>query len=179
MSLPVPAGAASRRTCAWADAGPATASATAEAAETARVLRSRLTGESFLLDGPQAGPPELLLSRCGLRRTTHACTGSVEGLCERHCRTGNAFCQVSVRKRYRSCTVFGMADGPLLRIGELSKRTSASPELLRAWERRYGLLSPARSSGGLRLYASADVARVRLMQQPLAQGLAAGEAAAA
>jgi DNA-binding transcriptional MerR regulator len=66
-----------------------------------------------------------------------------------------------------------------LRIGELSKRTGVSAELLRAWERRYGLLRPARSSGGLRLYAAADVERVRLMQQQLAEGLAAAEAAAA
>jgi MerR family transcriptional regulator, light-induced transcriptional regulator len=72
-----------------------------------------------------------------------------------------------------------MANGPLLRIGELSKRTGVSVELLRAWERRYGLLRPARSSGGLRLYASADVERVQRMQQHLADGLAAAEAAAA
>lgn len=65
-----------------------------------------------------------------------------------------------------------------LRIGELSKRAGVSPELLRAWERRYGLLRPARSAGGLRLYSHADVGRVALMQQHLAQGLAAAEAAA-
>jgi DNA-binding transcriptional MerR regulator len=65
-----------------------------------------------------------------------------------------------------------------LRIGELSKRVGVSPELLRAWERRYGLLRPARSAGGLRLYSPADVERVALMQQHLAQGMAAAEAAA-
>jgi DNA-binding transcriptional MerR regulator len=67
--------------------------------------------------------------------------------------------------------------GPL-RIGELSKRVGVSPELLRAWERRYGLLRPTRSAGGLRLYSPADVERVRRMQQHLADGLAAAEAAA-
>jgi DNA-binding transcriptional MerR regulator len=72
-----------------------------------------------------------------------------------------------------------MASSPLLRIGELSKRTGVSPELLRAWERRYGLLRPTRSAGGLRLYADADVERVRVMQRHLAEGLAAAEAAAA
>ena len=66
----------------------------------------------------------------------------------------------------------------VLRIGELSKRVGASPELLRAWERRYGLLQPARSTGGLRLYSPADVDRVTLMQQHLAAGIAAAEAAA-
>jgi MerR family transcriptional regulator, light-induced transcriptional regulator len=66
----------------------------------------------------------------------------------------------------------------MLRIGELSKRSGVSPELLRAWERRYGLLQPERSAGGLRLYSPADLDRVRLMQQHLAAGLAAAEAAA-
>jgi DNA-binding transcriptional MerR regulator/methylmalonyl-CoA mutase cobalamin-binding subunit len=67
----------------------------------------------------------------------------------------------------------------LLRIGELSRRSGVSPELLRAWERRYGLLEPTRSAGGLRLYSAADLDRVRAMQQHLAQGLAAAEAALA
>jgi DNA-binding transcriptional MerR regulator len=66
----------------------------------------------------------------------------------------------------------------VLRIGELSKRTGVSPELLRAWERRYGLLQPLRSAGGLRLYSRADVERVGVMQGHLADGLAAAEAAA-
>jgi MerR family transcriptional regulator, light-induced transcriptional regulator len=66
----------------------------------------------------------------------------------------------------------------VLRIGELSKRVGVSPELLRAWERRYGLLRPARSGGGLRLYSPADVERVVVMQRHLAAGLAAAEAAA-
>jgi DNA-binding transcriptional MerR regulator len=65
----------------------------------------------------------------------------------------------------------------LLRIGELSKRSGVSPELLRAWERRYGLLRPMRSSGGLRLYSPADLERVLEMQRHLAAGIAAAEAA--
>src|SRR5580765_1717232 len=65
-----------------------------------------------------------------------------------------------------------------LRIGELSKRSGVSPELLRAWEHRYGLLEPVRTAGGLRLYSLDDLARVRLMQQHLSAGLAAAEAAA-
>ena len=69
------------------------------------------------------------------------------------------------------------ADG-LLRIGELSKRAGVSPGLLRAWERRYGLLHPTRSEGGLRLYSQDDLERVRRMRRHLAEGLAAAEAAA-
>jgi MerR family transcriptional regulator, light-induced transcriptional regulator len=64
------------------------------------------------------------------------------------------------------------------RIGELSRRTGVSPELLRAWERRYGLLKPSRSPGGLRLYTNDDLARIRRMQRHLADGFAAAEAAA-
>ena len=66
----------------------------------------------------------------------------------------------------------------VLRIGELSKRSGVSPELLRAWERRYELLQPTRSPGGLRLYSLEDLERVRLMRQHIDGGLAAAEAAA-
>jgi DNA-binding transcriptional MerR regulator len=70
-----------------------------------------------------------------------------------------------------------MTDVGLLRIGELSRRSGVTPELLRAWERRYGLLRPTRSSGGLRLYSGDDLERVRAMKRHLASGIAAAEAA--
>jgi DNA-binding transcriptional MerR regulator len=71
-----------------------------------------------------------------------------------------------------------MADDAHLRIGELSRRSGVSVELLRAWERRYGLLRPQRSAGGLRLYSTGDLERVRAMQWHMREGLAAREAAA-
>ena len=64
-----------------------------------------------------------------------------------------------------------------LRIGELSRRVGVSPELLRAWERRYGLLNPVRTKGGLRLYSAEDERRVRAMQAHIHGGLSAAEAA--
>jgi MerR family transcriptional regulator, light-induced transcriptional regulator len=67
----------------------------------------------------------------------------------------------------------------LLRIGELSRRVGVSEHLLRIWERRYGLLKPARSPGGFRLYSEADADRVRRMQAYLTRGLSAAEAARA
>jgi DNA-binding transcriptional MerR regulator len=70
-----------------------------------------------------------------------------------------------------------MDAGGYLRIGELSRRVGVSPELLRAWELRYGLLRPKRSRGGFRLYTEADEARVRLMREYQEQGLSAAEAA--
>jgi len=70
-----------------------------------------------------------------------------------------------------------MAEGPRLRIGELSRRVGVSPELLRAWETRYGLLRPDRSEGGLRLFSQEDERRVHLMRRHIASGLSASEAA--
>jgi|AntDryMetagUQ889_1029465.scaffolds.fasta_scaffold04870_3 DNA-binding transcriptional MerR regulator len=70
-----------------------------------------------------------------------------------------------------------MAEGGRLRIGELSRRVGVSPELLRAWETRYGLVDPERTPGGLRLYSSEDERRVREMRRQIATGLSAAEAA--
>lgn len=70
-----------------------------------------------------------------------------------------------------------MADTPRLRIGEFSRRVGVSPELLRAWEKRYGLLRPERTLGRLRLYSEQDERQVRLMLEHLAAGMPASEAA--
>jgi len=80
--------------------------------------------------------------------------------------------------RERSRPEHPMAD-ELLRIGELSRRVGVPVELLRAWERRYGLLSPARTAGGFRLYSADDVGRVLTMRANLDRGLSAAEAARA
>jgi DNA-binding transcriptional MerR regulator len=69
------------------------------------------------------------------------------------------------------------ADAGYLRIGQLAKCTGVSPELLRAWEQRYGLLQPTRTAGGFRLYSAADEARVQRMQGLVSGGLAAAQAA--
>ena len=68
-------------------------------------------------------------------------------------------------------------DARALRIGEFARRTGVSPELLRAWERRYGLLQPIRTEGGFRLYTAEDAERVARMRRGLDEGLSAAEAA--
>lgn len=70
-----------------------------------------------------------------------------------------------------------MVDSPRLRIGEFSRRVGVSPELLRAWETRYGLVCPERTGGRLRLYSEQDERQVRLMLENLAAGMPASEAA--
>jgi DNA-binding transcriptional MerR regulator len=64
-----------------------------------------------------------------------------------------------------------------LRIGELSYRVGLSADVLRVWERRYGLLDPERSPGGYRLYSERDERRVRLVQERLRAGMSPAEAA--
>lgn len=66
---------------------------------------------------------------------------------------------------------------PRLRIGALSRRVGVSPELLRAWESRYGLPRPVRTDGGFRLYSAADEERVRSMRRHTESGVPAAEAA--
>ena len=48
--------------------------------------------------------------------------------------------------------------GTGLRIGELSRRVGVSPEVLRAWERRYGVPHPHRTLTGRRVYTDRDIA---------------------
>ncbi|MBM6403068.1 MerR family transcriptional regulator [Phycicoccus sp. CSK15P-2] len=66
---------------------------------------------------------------------------------------------------------------PSMRIGELAARTGVSTHVLRAWESRYGLLSPSRSPGGYRLYGADDERRVREVLGLRDQGVSAMEAA--
>ncbi|MCC5947725.1 MAG: MerR family transcriptional regulator [Nitriliruptoraceae bacterium] len=68
-------------------------------------------------------------------------------------------------------------DRSVLRIGEVSRRTGVAVPTLRAWERRYGLLDPARTDGGHRLYSEDDISHVRAMQRLLDEGWSAAAAA--
>ena len=50
-------------------------------------------------------------------------------------------------------------------IGVVADRTGLSPDVLRVWERRYGVVEPQRSAGGQRLYSDADVERLALLHR--------------
>lgn len=54
-----------------------------------------------------------------------------------------------------------------------------SPELLRAWETRYGVPVPERTSGGLRVYPESELERLRAMRDLVEEGMAPAEAARA
>ena len=65
------------------------------------------------------------------------------------------------------------------RIRTVSQLTGVSTATLRAWERRYGVPTPARTASAYRLYSEADVALIKRMSDLVKQGVAAAEAARA
>jgi methanogenic corrinoid protein MtbC1 len=67
---------------------------------------------------------------------------------------------------------------PTLNIAALTQRTGVPADTIRKWEQRYGVLSPARTSGGQRRYTEIDVARVEWLKARLHEGYRIGEAAA-
>ncbi|MGH8418259.1 MAG: MerR family transcriptional regulator [Pseudomonas sp.] len=63
-------------------------------------------------------------------------------------------------------------DDEWLPIREVSRLTGVNSVTLRAWERRYGLITPTRTDGGHRLYTQADVETVRSILMWTERGVA-------
>jgi len=66
---------------------------------------------------------------------------------------------------------------PLYRIHRFSKLTGLSPHVIRAWERRHGLVNPIRGDNRYRLYTDQDVELFRYLKSQVDQGVAIGELA--
>ena len=64
-------------------------------------------------------------------------------------------------------------------IREAADRAGITSELLRAWERRYGVVAPRRTAAGYRLYDEPAIARVRAMRSLVDDGWTPSAAAAA
>lgn len=62
-------------------------------------------------------------------------------------------------------------------VKQVSALTGVAPDTLRAWERRYGVVSPARSESRYRLYDEDDLETLRAMAQLVADGAPASLAA--
>jgi len=60
-------------------------------------------------------------------------------------------------------------------IAVVERRTGVSQHLLRAWERRYGIVTPARTETGQRLYSDEDIERLRLVRIVAATGRRVGQ----
>lgn len=55
-------------------------------------------------------------------------------------------------------------------IGVVTRRTGLKADLIRAWERRYGVVAPGRSETRRRLYSDADVERLKLLAELVDHG---------
>jgi MerR family transcriptional regulator, light-induced transcriptional regulator len=67
--------------------------------------------------------------------------------------------------------------GALFPIGAVARKTGLSTHVLRAWERRYGVVEPKRNDAGTRVYDEADVVRLRLLKRVTQQGHAISQVA--
>lgn len=64
-----------------------------------------------------------------------------------------------------------IAPGSLLPIRTVAELTGVNPVTLRAWERRYNLITPQRTPKGHRLYTEEDVEQIRHVLELLDQGI--------
>ena len=62
-------------------------------------------------------------------------------------------------------------------IKQAAARSGVNVSLLRAWERRYGIVSPARTDSGYRLYDDDAIERLRAMRSLVTAGWSAKQAA--
>jgi DNA-binding transcriptional MerR regulator len=63
------------------------------------------------------------------------------------------------------------SDEPLFNLKAVVRQTGIKPDTLRAWERRYGLPSPRRSTGGHRLYSQRDIETIKWLAAHQKEGL--------
>ncbi len=64
----------------------------------------------------------------------------------------------------------------IYRIHVAAELTGLSEQLIRAWERRYGILKPRRTPGGYRVYTERDIALLRRLKQLTEEGVSISEA---
>jgi MerR family transcriptional regulator, light-induced transcriptional regulator len=62
-------------------------------------------------------------------------------------------------------------------IGVVARRTGLKPDLIRAWERRYGAVEPGRSDTRRRFYSDADIERLLLLRRVVNTGRGIGQVA--
>lgn len=67
-------------------------------------------------------------------------------------------------------------DRPIYSIGAVARMLDIPASTLRAWEERYGEVTPARSSGSQRLYSRAQVERLRYIKGRIDAGVSAADA---
>src|SRR5512141_2494139 len=70
-----------------------------------------------------------------------------------------------------------LSKNPVYNLKAVLKETGLKADVLRAWERRYGLPAPERTQGGHRLYSDFDVAMLKWLIMRQNEGLSISRAA--
>ena len=68
------------------------------------------------------------------------------------------------------------SDKPIYNLKVVLRETGIKADVLRAWERRYGLPMPQRSPGGHRLYSERDIAIIKWLITRQNEGLSISSA---
>lgn len=71
-----------------------------------------------------------------------------------------------------------VSNEPTYNAKAVTMQTGVTPATLRAWERRYGILLPDRTSGGHRLYSARDIAAIKWLKAHIEQGMTISRASA-
>ncbi|MFW0757663.1 MerR family transcriptional regulator [Pseudomonas sp. H11T01] len=78
----------------------------------------------------------------------------------------------TTERTHASLTTRPFEQEELFPIREVARLTGINPVTLRAWERRYGLIVPARTDSGHRLYSMTDIETVRHILSWIERGVA-------
>jgi DNA-binding transcriptional MerR regulator len=70
----------------------------------------------------------------------------------------------------------GEQEPPVYSIGGVARMLDMPASTLRAWEERYGMITPARSEGSQRLYSRSEVERLRFIKAQVDSGATAADA---
>ncbi len=85
---------------------------------------------------------------------------------------------VSRTERLGQIVLERYSDVPLFNTKAVARQTGVPAPTLRAWERRYGILTPQRGSNDYRLYSERDIAIVRWLRARVENGLTISQAIA-
>jgi DNA-binding transcriptional MerR regulator len=67
-------------------------------------------------------------------------------------------------------------DQPIYSIGAIARMLDVPASTIRAWEDRYGLVSPSRSEGAQRIYSRSQVEQLRFIKGQMDVGMSASDA---
>lgn len=80
------------------------------------------------------------------------------------------------RTRYSLSMASSSSPRPIYTIGAVSRMLDVPVGTLRSWETRYGIVRPARTPGGQRLYSRDQLEQLQFLKQQMADGATPAEA---